>query len=356
MHEPDPTDASRAAPRSAAPDVTDAAAIAAILADPIRAGILRCWPTDPHCVCEMAAALAPARTTSATTWRAYARPASSERCAMTPTGATSTTSATRRRCAKARAALVDVLAMTTIAVRRVHVPLWLTVLVGSALWIVAWFLALPLSTWLAFDVLGLDPASQLGQAVAFFLYDVPKVLLLLTGIVTLVSFMRSFVSPERVRLRWQAGTRRSAPSPPPASGSSPRSARARPCRCSSASSRRACRSASRSRSSSPRPWSTRSRSSCCGASSGRNHDRLHRRGAPRRGLRRPAHRPPGPRAYVEDYVWKVRAGSVAVDFKPTIEDRLRDAWRSTRDIVGRVWPYVIVGIGIGAAHPRLRAH
>jgi uncharacterized membrane protein YraQ (UPF0718 family) len=52
--------------------------------------------------------------------------------------------------------------------------------------------------------------------------------------------------------------------------------------------------------------------------------------------------------YVEDYVWKVRAGSVAVDFKPTTEDRLREAWRSTRDIVGRVWPYVIVGIGIGA--------
>ena len=39
---------------------------------------------------------------------------------------------------------------------------------------------------------------------------------------------------------------------------------------------------------------------------------------------------------------------MAVDFKPTIEDRIRDAWRSTRDIVGRVWPYVIVGIGIGA--------
>ena len=52
--------------------------------------------------------------------------------------------------------------------------------------------------------------------------------------------------------------------------------------------------------------------------------------------------------YVEDYVWKIRAGSVVVDFKPTLEDRIRDAWRSTIDIVGRVWPYVIVGIGIGA--------
>ena len=89
--------------------------------------------------------------------------------------------------------------MTTLAARRVQVPLWLTVLVGSVLWLVAWFAALPLATWLTFDVLGLDPASQLGQAVAFFLYDVPKVMLLLTGIVTLVSFLRSFVAPERVR-------------------------------------------------------------------------------------------------------------------------------------------------------------
>jgi uncharacterized membrane protein YraQ (UPF0718 family) len=52
--------------------------------------------------------------------------------------------------------------------------------------------------------------------------------------------------------------------------------------------------------------------------------------------------------YVEDYVWKIRAGSVVMSAKPTVEDRMRDAWRSTRDIVGRVWPYVMVGIGIGA--------
>jgi uncharacterized membrane protein YraQ (UPF0718 family) len=52
--------------------------------------------------------------------------------------------------------------------------------------------------------------------------------------------------------------------------------------------------------------------------------------------------------YVEDYVWKIRAGPVVINENPTVEDRLRDAWRSTRDIVGRVWPYVMVGIGIGA--------
>ena len=46
------------APRAGliAPDVTDAAAIAAVLADPIRAGIVRLLADGPHCVCEMAAA------------------------------------------------------------------------------------------------------------------------------------------------------------------------------------------------------------------------------------------------------------------------------------------------------------
>ncbi|HEX5148792.1 MAG TPA: metalloregulator ArsR/SmtB family transcription factor [Candidatus Limnocylindrales bacterium] len=39
-----------------APDVTEAVAIAAILADPTRAAILRLLRDGPHCVCEMAAA------------------------------------------------------------------------------------------------------------------------------------------------------------------------------------------------------------------------------------------------------------------------------------------------------------
>ncbi len=41
----------------AAPDVTDAAAIAALVGDPVRAGILSLLGSGPHCVCEMAAAL-----------------------------------------------------------------------------------------------------------------------------------------------------------------------------------------------------------------------------------------------------------------------------------------------------------
>jgi ArsR family transcriptional regulator len=40
-----------------APEVASAAEAAALLADPIRAGILRLLADGPHCVCEMAAAL-----------------------------------------------------------------------------------------------------------------------------------------------------------------------------------------------------------------------------------------------------------------------------------------------------------
>lgn len=41
----------------AAPDVADAAATAALLGDPVRAGILALLASGPHCVCEIAAAL-----------------------------------------------------------------------------------------------------------------------------------------------------------------------------------------------------------------------------------------------------------------------------------------------------------
>jgi len=40
-----------------APDVGTAVAVAALLADPIRAGILRLLADGPHCVCEIAAAV-----------------------------------------------------------------------------------------------------------------------------------------------------------------------------------------------------------------------------------------------------------------------------------------------------------
>lgn len=41
--------------------------------------------------------------------------------------------------------------------------------------------------------------SHTGEAIAFFVYDVPKVLLLLTGIVFVTGVLRSWFSPEKTR-------------------------------------------------------------------------------------------------------------------------------------------------------------
>src|SRR5689334_18086437 len=48
--------------------------------------------------------------------------------------------------------------------------------VGLAAWAGAYAAVFPLSELLTYRVLGLSRASRLGQSVAFFLYDAPKVL------------------------------------------------------------------------------------------------------------------------------------------------------------------------------------
>jgi hypothetical protein len=48
-------------------------------------------------------------------------------------------------------------------------------------------------------LLPVDPASHLGAALEFFFYDTPKVLLLLTGIVFAMGMVNSYFTPERTR-------------------------------------------------------------------------------------------------------------------------------------------------------------
>jgi len=89
--------------------------------------------------------------------------------------------------------------MTTLAVHRAHPTFWLLTVTAVSTWVVAWFALAPAVEWLTNDLLGLDTAAGFGAAIEFFLFDLPKVLLLLVGVVTAVSFLRSFVSPDRVR-------------------------------------------------------------------------------------------------------------------------------------------------------------
>jgi hypothetical protein len=53
--------------------------------------------------------------------------------------------------------------------------------------------------------------------------------------------------------------------------------------------------------------------------------------------------------FVQDFVWQVRAGQGCGSAPETgLAARARFAWGEVRDIVGRIWPYVLIGIAIGA--------
>ena len=56
-----------------------------------------------------------------------------------------------------------------------------------------------LADWLTYTVLGLPATSKLGMSVDFFLYDVPKVLILLAVVIFFVAIVRSFFPPEKTR-------------------------------------------------------------------------------------------------------------------------------------------------------------
>jgi len=66
-------------------------------------------------------------------------------------------------------------------------------------WVVAYWLNPRLWDTLLFDVAGLDAGGRVGQTVRFFCYDTIKIALLLTAIIFVVTFARSYLSVERTR-------------------------------------------------------------------------------------------------------------------------------------------------------------
>ncbi len=96
--------------------------------------------------------------------------------------------------------------MSTATVRtrmatRLHTPAgrWtgLTALVVT--WLLAYRLNGPAWDRLLDDVVGMDPAARLTESVRFFGYDTVKIALLLTGIIFVVTVLRSYMSVERTR-------------------------------------------------------------------------------------------------------------------------------------------------------------
>ena len=230
-------------------------------------------------------------------------------------------------------------------------PRHIYLLVGLAViaWIMAYNLIQPFANWLAYGLLALPQDSQLGESLAFFFYDVPKILLLLSGMVFIISIIRTFFSAERTRTLL-GGKRQGVGNVLAAMLGIVTPF----CSCSAV------------------PlfigfvesgiplgvtfsfliaaplinevavvmlmglfgWKIAGIYIVAGfiiaISAGYIIGRLNME------------------RYVEDFVWNIqRAGGLAIE-KLTWSDRIERAWGSVKEIVGKVWLYVVVGIAIGA--------
>lgn len=82
---------------------------------------------------------------------------------------------------------------------RTKPTLWLTLAAIAGAWVAAYWLNRPLWDWLIGDLLGLDLAGRLGGALHFFFYDTVKILLLLSGLMFVIGLMRASLDLDRAR-------------------------------------------------------------------------------------------------------------------------------------------------------------
>jgi uncharacterized protein len=70
---------------------------------------------------------------------------------------------------------------------------------GLLAWYPVYSRLVPFSNWVAYDLFGIAHGTHLGESVSFFFLDIPKVFMLLLLIVWAVGIIRSFFTPERTR-------------------------------------------------------------------------------------------------------------------------------------------------------------
>lgn len=80
---------------------------------------------------------------------------------------------------------------------------------GTAFWFLIYKQLEPFSHFLTYNIFHLTRGSHLGEAVQFFVYDTPKVIMLLALVVFGVGIIRTFFTPERTR-KILAGKRESS--------------------------------------------------------------------------------------------------------------------------------------------------
>ncbi len=76
---------------------------------------------------------------------------------------------------------------------------WVLVALAAMLWIILYNIIQPFADWMAYGLLALPQGSHPGEALAFFFYDVPKLLLLLSGMIFVISLFQTFIDTQKVR-------------------------------------------------------------------------------------------------------------------------------------------------------------
>lgn len=73
------------------------------------------------------------------------------------------------------------------------------ILLYGIVWYLLYILLDPFAKWFTYQLVGLAEGSHLGGAIAFFVADAPKVLMLVVLITFIIGILRTFLTPERIR-------------------------------------------------------------------------------------------------------------------------------------------------------------
>jgi uncharacterized membrane protein YraQ (UPF0718 family) len=79
------------------------------------------------------------------------------------------------------------------------ISLILRLTVAASVWVIIYHFLGPVTAWLTHTAFGFADSSRAGSTVEFFIFEAPKVLMLLVAVVFIVGIIRSFFTPERTR-------------------------------------------------------------------------------------------------------------------------------------------------------------
>jgi uncharacterized protein len=88
----------------------------------------------------------------------------------------------------------------SIGVKKIPLPIYFIIgVAGLYLWWIIYTHLMPMASFISYKVFRLTQGSHLGETITFFIYETPKVMMLLTLVVFAMGIVRSFFTPEKTR-------------------------------------------------------------------------------------------------------------------------------------------------------------